>query len=119
MLTSVQWLNQYLKGGTGPVGPDEADHVLTHVGFPIEAREDVAGGDVQLDVELTSNRGDCLCHFGLAREIAGATGRELAPPTIEHADRLSEGKGEANYFFKFQIETTIDNEIANPNVFII
>lgn len=96
MLTSVQWLNQYLKGGPGPVSPDEADHVLTHVGFPIEAREDVPGGDVQLDVELTSNRGDCLSHLGLAREIAAATGRTLVPPQIKDASRLTEGSGEAN-----------------------
>ena len=37
------------------------------------------GGDTFLDVEITSNRGDCVSHVGLAREVAASTGRELAP----------------------------------------
>lgn len=78
MLTSVAWLNRYLNPAT--VTADEAEHVLTHVGFPIESRETLPSGDVRLDVELTSNRGDCLCHLGLAREIAAATGRTLVVP---------------------------------------
>ncbi|MDX2114323.1 MAG: phenylalanine--tRNA ligase subunit beta [Planctomycetota bacterium] len=78
MLTSVAWLNRHLEPPT--VSPDEAEHVLTHVGFPIESREVLAGGDVRLDVELTSNRGDCLSHVGLAREVAAVTGRRLVLP---------------------------------------
>lgn len=78
MLTSVAWLNRYLNPAT--VTADEAEHVLTHVGFPIESREALPSGDTRLDVELTSNRGDCLCHVGLAREIAAATGRALVMP---------------------------------------
>lgn len=81
MLTSIKWLNRYLEAGPlGPVTADEAEHVLTHAGFPIESREPLPGGDTKLDVELTSNRGDCLCHYGLAREIAAKTGRKLLPP---------------------------------------
>lgn len=81
MLTSVKWLNRYLS--PADLTADEAEDVLTRVGFPIESREEAPGGDVRLDVELTSNRGDCLCHLGLAREIAAATGRRLAPPTVK------------------------------------
>jgi len=88
MLASVRWLNTLLApgspGSSGPAGavtPDEAEHVLTFAGFPIESREDLPGGDVRLDVEVTSNRGDCLSHLGLAREIAAATGRQLIVPT--------------------------------------
>lgn len=78
MLTSVAWLNRLLNPAN--LTADEAEHVLTHVGFPIESREPLPGGDTRLDVELTSNRGDCLCHLGLAREIAAATGRTLVSP---------------------------------------
>jgi phenylalanyl-tRNA synthetase beta chain len=78
MLTSVAWLNRYLSPPT--LTAEEAEHVLTHVGFPIESREALPSGDTRLDVELTSNRGDCLCHVGLAREIAAATGRALVVP---------------------------------------
>ncbi|MCA9311769.1 MAG: phenylalanine--tRNA ligase subunit beta, partial [Phycisphaerales bacterium] len=78
MRTSLRWLHRYLT--PADLTAEEADHVLTHVGFPIEEQVPLPDGDVQLDVELTSNRGDCLCHVGLAREIAASTGRALTVP---------------------------------------
>ncbi|MEZ6244027.1 MAG: phenylalanine--tRNA ligase beta subunit-related protein [Phycisphaerales bacterium] len=82
---SLRWLNKYLA--PGDVTADEADEALTHAGFPIETRETLASGDVRLDVEVTSNRGDVLCHVGCAREIA-ASGvaskpRQLMAPPID------------------------------------
>ncbi len=77
MQTSIEWLNKYLSPAN--VTADEADEALTGAGFPIEARDDHQD-DVVLDVELTSNRGDCLCHVGLAREVAAKTGRRLVAP---------------------------------------
>jgi phenylalanyl-tRNA synthetase beta chain len=44
------------------------------VGAPIE---DLFPMDTILDVEITPNRGDLLSHFGLAREIAALTKKEL------------------------------------------
>lgn len=83
MLLSLKWLNSMLQPGN--VTAEEADRVLTAVGFPIESREEVGGGDVRLDMEVTSNRGDMLCHVGAAREIAAATGREfVGPPEALH-----------------------------------
>ena len=79
MMISLDWLNQYLDRA---VDADEADRVLTDVGFPLEGREDL-GDDVALDVEVTSNRPDVLSHLGTAREIAAATGRQFTPPAIE------------------------------------
>ena len=74
MNISLAWLNSLLDR---PVSADEAEHALTFTGFPIESRTPAANGDVLLDVEITSNRGDCLSHVGLAREVAAATGRTL------------------------------------------
>ena len=99
-------MNQYLRGGSGPVSVDEADEALTLVGFPIEGRVNVPGGDVQLDIELTSNRGDCLCHLGLAREIAAGSGRDLAPPELENAAALGERPGKAGK------SSSGDNQVA-------
>lgn len=48
---------------------EDVERALIHAGFPVESREAV-GDDWRLDVEITSNRGDCLSHAGLAREIA-------------------------------------------------
>jgi len=50
-------------------------HALTFAGFPIESAVEQPNGDVCIDVEITSNRGDCLSHIGLAREIAAAESR--------------------------------------------
>ena len=69
MKISLKWLNSCL---TTPVAADDVEPLLTGHGFPIEDREDLAGGDVMFDVEVTSNRGDVLSHVGTAREIAAA-----------------------------------------------
>jgi phenylalanyl-tRNA synthetase beta chain len=45
------------------------------VGVPIV---DLFPADTILDVEITPNRGDLLSHFGLAREIAALTNKEIA-----------------------------------------
>lgn len=95
MLISLAWLNRMLDPGN--LTGDEAERVLTAVGFPLESREKVGvgtggtpappggagAGDERLDVEITSNRGDCLCHLGIAREIAAATGRRLVRPAAD------------------------------------
>ena len=67
MKISLAWLNTYLQQPTEAV---EAEELLTNQGFPIEEIEDLTGGDMMLDVEVTSNRPDCLSHVGVAREIA-------------------------------------------------
>lgn len=78
MNISVAWLNRYLQPANAT--PDEVERSLMDAGFPIETRVTLADGDVRLDVEITSNRGDCLSHVGLAREVAAKTGRALVAP---------------------------------------
>jgi phenylalanyl-tRNA synthetase beta chain len=77
MKISLDWLNAYLDR---PTTGDEVAEVLPRQGFPVETREPVAGGDEMLDVEVTSNRSDCLSHVGVARELAAGTGRKLQRP---------------------------------------
>ncbi len=81
---SLQWLNQYLS--PSDVTSAEADAILTEAGMPIEEHKAGIEGDEILDVEVTSNRGDCLGHVGVAREIAAArygnTRRTLVMPEI-------------------------------------
>ncbi|MFG0313963.1 MAG: phenylalanine--tRNA ligase subunit beta, partial [Phycisphaerales bacterium] len=67
---SLRWLNQYLT--PGDVTADQVDHIMTQAGMPIEEHKPGLDGDTILDVEVTSNRGDCLGHVGIAREIAAA-----------------------------------------------
>ena len=76
MLTSVAWINDYLDR---PADADEQAELLTAAGFPLEDQTSM-DGDIQQDFEMTSNRGDCTCHVGLAREIAAASERTLVMP---------------------------------------
>jgi len=77
MLVTTQWINDYLKND---VPADEQAELLTAAGFPLERRDDLPDGDVRQDFEMTSNRGDCTCHIGLAREIAARTDNALIIP---------------------------------------
>lgn len=73
MQTSVRWINDYLDR---PATAEEIADGLTRAGFPLDGREERAG-DICLEIETTSNRGDCLCHVGLARELAAMSGRKV------------------------------------------
>ena len=44
--------------------------------------------DTIFDVEITPNRGDLLSHFGLAREIAALTGKDIVTDTVPKAEVL-------------------------------
>lgn len=85
MLISVRWLNRLLAPSPqGDLTPERAEDALLRAGFPLESVELLPDGDARLDVEITSNRGDCMSHLGVAREIAAVTGRQLVPPeTLE------------------------------------
>jgi len=78
MDTSVAWINDYLDR---PADADTQAELLTNAGFPLEGREEV-GDDTRQDFEMTSNRGDCTCHVGLAREVAALTDRTLLLPPV-------------------------------------
>src|SRR5262249_28053706 len=44
------------------------------------------GGDLAIDLEVTSNRPDCLSHLGVAREISVLFGRERREPNPRPAE---------------------------------
>ncbi len=73
MRISLEWLSEYLPG---PLDPHEAAEALTQGGLPVELIE-TQDNDTVIDVEVTSNRGDCLSHVGIARELAAVMGREF------------------------------------------
>ena len=66
MIVSWDWLKQYVDLN---MSHDELVDRLTMSGLNHEGTEDVAG-DKAIDLEVTSNRPDCLGHIGVAREIA-------------------------------------------------
>jgi len=79
MKVLLSWLNDYIEIGR-PV--EEIAETLSDLGLPCEGVE-CLGDDAVIDVEVTSNRGDCLSLLGIARELAAATGKELKTPKVE------------------------------------
>src|SRR5512137_2091700 len=79
MKISLNWLNDYVD--TGDLTAEQIAERLSNLGLPCEGLAR-AGDDTVIDVEVTSNRGDCLSHIGIAREVAAATGKELRLPPI-------------------------------------
>src|SRR5215204_5878500 len=77
MLISVDWLREFTDT---KLSPQELRERLTMVGLAIDAVEE-HDSDVVLDVEVPSNRPDCLSHVGIAREVAVIErGRMRLPP---------------------------------------
>lgn len=79
MLISLEWLRRYVDVD---VDPGRLAHELTMAGFPVVAAQEV-GGDLQLDVEITSNRPDLQSHLGIAREVAAIFGGTVRVPAVE------------------------------------
>jgi phenylalanyl-tRNA synthetase beta chain len=79
MKISLEWLQEYVD--FEPLTPEEIAQRLSDLGFPTESIERFEQ-DTVLDIEITSNRGDCLSHIGIARELAAALGRPLKLPTV-------------------------------------
>ncbi|HLB75016.1 MAG TPA: phenylalanine--tRNA ligase subunit beta [Sedimentisphaerales bacterium] len=79
MKISLDWLSDYIETG---LDAERIAEILSDQGFPCEGIERTKG-DAVLDIEITSNRGDCLGHIGIARELSAATGRELKMPVVE------------------------------------
>jgi phenylalanyl-tRNA synthetase beta chain len=78
MKVSLNWLSDYIETG---LDTEKTAEVFSDLGFPCEGIEHI-GDDTVLDVEVTSNRGDCLSLLGIARELAAATGKELKMPEV-------------------------------------
>jgi phenylalanyl-tRNA synthetase beta chain len=85
MKISLNWLRDYVD--TTGYTPEQIGEILSDRGLPIESIQP-SGEDTVIDVEITSNRGDCLGHVGIARELACAWGRALTIPTVENVPQL-------------------------------
>ena len=79
MKISLDWLKDYIAIDRSA---EQIAEILSDLGLPCEGIE-YRGDDAVIDVEVTSNRGDCLGYIGIARELSVATGAELKMPVIE------------------------------------
>lgn len=79
MFISYHWLKELTDT---KLSPAELRDRLTMVGLAIDA-VDEHGGDAVLDVEVPSNRPDCLSHVGIAREVTVIERGQLRLPAGE------------------------------------
>ena len=85
MLISCDWLGDLIDVEGSPSDVGER---LTMAGLTLDGVER-AGDDTILELDVTANRGDCLSHLGVARELAviQETGVRLPDFTLEEGGR--------------------------------
>lgn len=89
MLFSRSWLSDYVEL---PADVLDVQRRLTAAGLAVEGLEE-RDGDTILDVDVTTNRPDCMNHLGIARELAVIYGRSLKRPAAQPdaaADRVED-----------------------------
>jgi phenylalanyl-tRNA synthetase beta chain len=88
MKVLYNWLKEFVDL---TAAPEELRTRLSLSGTAIEALEQTAAGPL-LDAELTSNRADCLGHYGIAREAAVLYGlplKQVDPRPRETSEQAS------------------------------
>jgi len=91
MLVVHNWLKEYV--GESIPSAEEIEKLLTFHSFEIEGIETVAGHEV-IDVDVLPNRSsDCLCHRGIARELATLLNTDLVNDPLAKEISLKETDG--------------------------
>src|SRR5436853_1437792 len=85
MLISYNWLRELTDT---KLRPQEVRERLTNIGLAVDAVEE-RDGDYVLDVEVPSNRGDCLSHIGIARELAVIEKSKVQSPKFKVENTIS------------------------------
>ncbi len=76
MYISYEWLKELIKID---LDPNELAEKLTLVGLELDGMYKVREDHI-FDIEVTSNRGDCLSHLGVAREISAFSNKPINFP---------------------------------------
>ncbi len=86
MNISYNWLKDLIAV---KMPPNETADALTRVGLTVEGVHPF-GDDFVFDIDLTSNRSDCLSHLGVARELGVIIGKPIVNEETAAADLNSE-----------------------------
>jgi len=79
MKISYQWLQEFVDIDILGLEIEEVGHALTMVGLAVDVIEEFKD-DYIFDVDVTTNRVDCLNHLGVARELAAQFRLKLKKP---------------------------------------
>jgi phenylalanyl-tRNA synthetase beta chain len=85
MNISYNWLKDLIEID---LSPTDLAQKLTGVGLAVEGIHE-AGDDFVFDIDLTSNRPDCLSHLGVAREVRTITSGELKIQTANDEGQMT------------------------------
>ena len=85
MKLPISWLKRYIHT---TLSPDKLAERLTMSGTAVERIENKFSDSV-LEIEVTTNRPDCLSILGLAREVSALTGQKVTPPKINSEKKFS------------------------------
>jgi phenylalanyl-tRNA synthetase beta chain len=96
MKISLNWLNEFVDVVDTP---QQLRTRLTGVGLAVDAL-DQAGDDFIYELDVATNRPDCLGHVGVAREVAAIYGVHLRMPEFQ----LQEEDKRADSVFSIAIE---------------
>jgi phenylalanyl-tRNA synthetase beta chain len=103
MLISYNWLGELTGTRLTPL---ELRERLTMVGLAIDAVDEIDGDSV-LDVEVPSNRPDCLSHVGIAREVSVIERSEISNQKSQDKSPKSQApktEGKASEFTSVEID---------------
>jgi len=92
MKIALSWLKEFVNVR---VEPRRLQRDLTMLGLNVESMAE-AGGDRVLDAEVTTNRPDCLSHYGVARELATLYRQPLKFPKIALREAAEPAKAAAS-----------------------
>ena len=96
MKISYNWLKEFVDI---PVDAQALGQRVTQVGLAMESC-DAVDGDSLLELDVTTNRPDCLNHLGVAREVSAIYGTAIRKPEF----KVKEGAKPASDVFSISIE---------------
>jgi phenylalanyl-tRNA synthetase beta chain len=76
MRISLNWLKEFVDI---PAEAAALGQAITQVGLAVDSRQEV-DGDTVYELDVTTNRPDCLNHLGVAREVGAIFGNKLRLP---------------------------------------
>lgn len=85
MKISIEWLKDYVDVQESS---EKLKEDLSMIGLLVETVSEAQGSSV-LEVEVTSNRPDCLSYIGIAREISALYRRPLKNPPVQETLSVS------------------------------
>src|SRR5262252_2787085 len=90
MKISLNWLKEFVDV---PVDERELGKKVTSVGLAVESVE-TNGNDTMFELDVTTNRPDCLNHFGVAREVGAIFGTSIRRPQFSLRESTKKTAGE-------------------------